>query len=271
MSEIFYARIFFKSKLNSNPIFFYLFIIILLIQIKSAFFIVDNSCKYNKSFLNTTCFNDKIEFHENFIFGKFETFKDGTLIIEYSQLSRSYNIYNKRLFYGLKKNGRYYFPDESPFKYLDAYNPLNNQPASRYGSKNKIIYLSGDTNKEKEYLFSTSNSQSVTELHDLEGNISNYWDSPSFWEINGMNGIITSYEIILLDLPENDENHYLCIFNQAEYVGLLSDTFSIRKFGFNSFVNYTIIKKEDYTDIYRDSPLISALAVYDCQIIVIFF
>ena len=103
MSEIFYARIFFKSKLNSNPIFFYLFIITLIIRIKSESFYISNICKYNKSYLNTSCFNDKIEFHGNFRAGQFETFKDGSLIIEYSEDSGNSIDNNKRLFYGLKK------------------------------------------------------------------------------------------------------------------------------------------------------------------------
>ena len=147
MSKIFYERIFFISKLNSNPI--YLFIITLIIQIKSESFYIPNICKYNKSYLNTSCFNDKIELHDNFHAGQFETFKDGSLIIEYSEYSGNSNDNNKRLFYGIKKNGRYYFPNKSPFKYLETYNPLNSVYTSRFESKNKIIYLSKDTNKKR--------------------------------------------------------------------------------------------------------------------------
>jgi len=145
MSEIVYPRKFFKSKIKSKQI--YLSIIILIIQIKPASFYIQGICKYNKSYLNSSCFNDKIEFHENFRAGHFETFKDGSLIIEYSEDSGHSVDNNNRLFYGLKKNGRYYFPNESPFKHLETYNPLNSEYTSRYESKNKIIYLSGDINK----------------------------------------------------------------------------------------------------------------------------
>ena len=84
---------------------------------------------------------------ENFRAGHFETFKDGSLIIEYSEDNSNSNQYEKRLFYGLKKNGRYYFPDESPFKHFEFYNTSNNKYTGRFESKNKIIYLNGDINK----------------------------------------------------------------------------------------------------------------------------
>ena len=272
MSDIFYSIIFFKSKINSNP--FYLLMITLIIQIKSESFYIRNACKDIKSYSNKPCFNDKIEFYENLRAGHFETFKDGSLIIEYSDDSGNSFDNSKRLFYGIKKNGRYYFPNKSPFKYLETYNPLNSVYTSRFESKNKIIYLSKDTNKKKEYIFSTSTYISVTELHDLEGNISNYWDTNSFWETIQ----IYSYEIVILDLPEGGENHYICIFNQREieYIdrnGALqeySQTFCIRKFKFDSFDNYTIIKNVNYTGSY-DCRIISSFIVYEWNIIVIFF
>ena len=157
---------------------------------------------------------------------------------------------------------------------METYNPLNSVYTSRFESKNKIIYLNNDTNKEKEYLFSTSTYITVTELHDLEGNISNYWDTNSFWETIQ----IYSYEIVILDLPEGGENHYICIFNQREieYIdrnGALqeySQTFCIRKFKFDSFDNYTIIKNVNYTGSY-DCRIISSFIVYEWNIIVIFF
>ena len=85
---------------------------------------------------------------------------------------------------------------------METYNPLNSVYTSRFESKNKIIYLSNDFNKEKEYLFSTSSYITVTELHDLKGNISNYWDTNSFWETTR----IFSYKFVILDLLEGGEN-----------------------------------------------------------------
>ena len=258
-----------KKYIESKYKYLNLFLLIL-IQIKSIFCVIEDSCLKVYSFNNTTCFNDKIKFYDKFRGGHFETFINGTLIIEYSSDSN----FTQRLFYAIKKNGRYYFPNESPFKFFEAKNPLNNGYNGRFESKNKIIYLSGDIYKTKEYLFSTSNHYTVTELHDIENGISYYWDTISFWEIIG----IYSYEIIILDLPEENENHYLCVFTQFEEdlislngaQNVYSKTFSLRKFKFDSINNYTIIGKLDYTDNYN-CRIISAFVVYDWNVIVIFF
>ena len=51
--------------------------------------------------------------------------------------------YYKRLFYSLKKDGRNYFSDDSPIKYFEAYNPIDNNFNGRFESINKIVYLIG--------------------------------------------------------------------------------------------------------------------------------
>ena len=264
MVNILYHKAFIKSKFLS------IFIILTFNQIKISLCVREDTCRNVTSCKNTTCFNDKIEFHENFRAGHFETLKDGSLIIEYSK--EDYENLGGRLFYGLKKDGRYYFPDESPIKTFEAYNPLQNGNNGRFESKNKIIYLSNDINKEKEYLFSTSSYTSVTELHDIERNLSNYWDTVSFWEIVE----IFSFEIIILDLPETNENHYICVFTQKETDQNMnngadySKTFSIRKFKFDDFSSYTILGKVDNPNNYK-CRIISAFIIYDLQVIVISF
>ena len=104
-------------------------------------------------------------------------------------------------------------------------------------------------------------------MHNFERNISNYWDTVTFWE-----KLIYSDEILIFDLPENYENHYICIFNYYEvnhnYYSYVY--YSIRKFKFDSFNNYIIINKVDYENII-DCVTISGFVVYDSQIIVIFF
>ena len=245
-------------------------LILILTQINISFCVVEDSCKSITSYTNTQCFNEKIIFYDTMRGGHFETLDDGTLIIEYS----SNNENSKRMFYGLKKNGRFYFPDETPVKYFNAKNP-DNDNHGRYESKNKIIYLENDAQKKKQYLFSTSIYTTVTELHDIQGGTSTYWDTVTFWEIVE----IFSYEIVILDLPEGGKNHYVCVFTQHETgkrevrPGVWEDysrTFSLRKFKFDSPTSYTILKKEDYRSNYN-SRMISAFVIEEWKYIVVFF
>ena len=190
------------GELKSNQVKFHyshfiLNLILFLIQMRNLISVVEDSCYTVTSFTNTDCFNDKIEFHNKFRAGHFVTLQDGSLIIEYSSDGTNY----ERFFYGLKKNGRYYFENETAFRHFDVKNPVA-QWHGRYESENKIVYLSGDTNKENQYIFSTSIWTTVTELHDIFTNKSVYWNTTSFWKIVE----IFSYEIIILDLPENGEN-----------------------------------------------------------------
>ena len=148
---------------------FILHLILFLLQIKLSFSVVENSCYQVYDYENEDCFNDKIKFDNNFRAGHFVTLKDGSLIIEYSSDAVNY----ERFFYGLKKNGRYYFENESAFKRFKVTNPQN-ELHGRYESENKIVYLSSDTNKENEYIFSTSIWTTTTELHDIQRNLSSY-------------------------------------------------------------------------------------------------
>ena len=57
----------------------------------------------------SSCFNKIIRFDNGYRAGQFTIRKDGVLLIEYSFI-------NKRLFYGLKKNGRGFFLNEATNK-----------------------------------------------------------------------------------------------------------------------------------------------------------
>ena len=253
-----------------HELFFILNIILFLIHIPHISSVVENSCYQVYDYTNDDCFNDRILFKNKFRAGHFVTLKDGTLIIEYSSDGVNY----ERFFYGLKKNGRYYFENESAFRRFTATNPSNSFHG-RYESENKIVYLSGDTNKEKEYIFSTSIWTTVTELHDIPGNKSIYWDTVNFWTIVE----IFSYEINILDLNENGENRYLAVFTQHETDKRWIDgapydyskTWSFRKFKFDTFGSFTPIGvKYNYTANYN-SRMISAFLIDEWKTIVVFF
>ena len=111
------------------------------------------------------------------------------------------------------KNGRYYYENESPFRHFTTKNPKN-ENHGRYESENEIVYLKSNTNKENQYIFSTSIWTTETELHDISGNRSIYWDTVDPWKI----AEIFFYEINILELKENYEMHYLAVFTQYETI-----------------------------------------------------
>ena len=247
----------------------FLNIILLFTKFKTSFSGDKDSCLRIYNLSNTDCFNDRIIFDNKYRAGHFVTTKEGVLIIEYSNDAVNY----QRFFYGLNKNGRYHFANESAFKYFSAKNPNNNNHG-RYESKNIILHFKSDTSKTKEYIFSTSIYTTVTELHDLDNDISKYWDTVDFWDIIE----IFSYEIVLLELPEDNEIHYISVFTQHEeekqWIGGkyldYSKTFSLRKFSFTDFNTFTIHKKHDYGSNYN-SRMISAYVVTEWKVIVVFF
>ncbi len=65
------------------------------------------------------------------------------------------------MFFGLKKNGNYYF-DDKPTKIIEIENEDNYE---RFHSR--LIFVR-DNNNQKEYLLSTGYEKSLTELYDLD-------------------------------------------------------------------------------------------------------
>ena len=99
--------------------------------------------------------------------GHFAFNSNGDMIIEYSNN-------NSRLFYGLKKNGKFFFKDEQQNEIPTKEIILGNSNYVRYESKNLFISLKNDHNN-KEYLFSSGTQDSMTELFDLDNlDINNY-------------------------------------------------------------------------------------------------
>ena len=157
MEIIFLNNKFLKKKSTSKEIIF-LFFILIKIRI-----IYCNSCKENNAISNTDCFNNIISFNDKtYRAGHHATNKDGDIIIEYSAEA-------SRLFFGLKKNGVYYFGDNTPTKVIESINTDGGNDR-RYESINLFISLESDINKENQYLFSISSFVSITELYDLNTN-----------------------------------------------------------------------------------------------------
>ena len=111
--------------------------------------LIDNSIIKTQWLNNIFIFNDK-----NYRYGSIAINDNEDLIIEYS-------YYKTRLFFGLKKNGDYYFNDK-PTKIIEI---EEEESFSRFYSN--LIFVTDNINQ-KEYLFSTSFGDSITELYDIE-------------------------------------------------------------------------------------------------------
>ena len=187
-----------RIKIKSLSIYYLFF----LLSINS---IVCNDCKNEKSLLETKCYNDVIKFdHDTWRAGHACTNNNGDMIVEFS-LNPQYS--SKRLFYGLKKNGRYYFPGEPVYKQIDnitCQDGENNGYKGRFESRNLFVSLKNDLPKNKQYLFSMSSFCSLVELLDMDnGDDINYfaWNTLTFFDLNCH---IFSFEFSLFEIGQTN-------------------------------------------------------------------
>jgi len=184
--------------------------------------LLDNTCSVNNSIIKTQWLNNILIFNESHYWsGRFSINDDGDMIIEYSSKDVC-----KRLFYGLKNDGSYFFNnDETHTKIIN----IENKP--RYESQNTFIYINN-----KQYLFSTATADSISELYDLE-NI----DANSTKETSNFLGFnIFSFAFSLLKLETSSTKEYLivCTYTNSSE----GDTIALKKFSFkqNNFENVQI-------------------------------
>ena len=102
-------------KINFSKFNFFIFPLILfvnnIILVRSL-----TSCSKNDSISNKACFNDVLIFNNmQYRAGHSALNKDGLFILEFSTNSES----GIRVFYGLEKNGRYFFSENSPTKEIN--------------------------------------------------------------------------------------------------------------------------------------------------------
>ena len=210
-----------KIILKNNKIIYFVITII--------FSIIRTNLSQNCNSITTldtpNCFNILIINSSTYRAGHFAKNKDGDIIVEYSSG-------NQRLFYGLKKNGKYFYENESHFKennvtefYLNGFSY-----SGRYESQNLFISLKYDINRTKEYLLSLSSYRTLIEIYDVENNIINPYITDNIL----MNGIF-SYQFVLFGAKIDNINTYICIYtHDNDYNDYqLGNYFSIKKISFN--------------------------------------
>ena len=190
-----------KEKLK----FYIFYILILPIFICQSSIIVFNSSHYRS--------------------GRFAFNSNGDMIIEYS-----YEHNNNRLFYGLNKNGKYYFKNSEenkiPTREITLSFNDNNGNAKRYEAKNIFVNI-GD----KEYLFSIATQESVVELFDLHGG--NYTNLS--YKLKTAEGFLDNKLFsFIFSLLKLDNNQYLITyFKSLENKG--KGNYMLQKFNFSNF------------------------------------
>lgn len=142
---------------------------IIILSFVLLLFLNCETCHSGLSITDLECFNEITYFdieNRNYRAGHFAMNSKGDLIIEYS-----YEQY--RLFFGFKKNGKFYFPEMVKEIELQS-DTIDSEFRTRYESTNSFVSLLNDTNKQKEYLFSISSWKTVLELFDLENEKNSY-------------------------------------------------------------------------------------------------
>ena len=190
---------------------------------------------------NKNCYNDVITFnHDNWRSGHACTTNNGELIVEFSLNDGESS---KRLFYGLNKNGRYYFPGEPVYKQINSMTCQDcdsNNYRGRFESRNLLVNVGSET---KQYLFSMSSYYSLVELIDFENGF-NYltWNMSKFFSLTRP---IFSYEFSLFEIGTSKT--YISAF--IESAGFMQDpddnnklkeysnSVTIKKFKLKSFSN----------------------------------
>lgn len=253
---------------NKTIAIYYINLIFLLFLNLHLIYCEDIQCKSNPSLQNKNCFNNLLIFNnKKYRAGHFATKKNGDLIIEFSEDNHRFNC--SRLFYGLKRDGQYYFDNNMPTYELNITggNIVN---VGRYESRNLFVSLENDD--DNEYLFSVSSYNSVVELHKL----TNQFDGNIIWTAKNFFGFseeyIYSYEFSLFEIKS--ESTYIIVFIPRKLNGDvdMSNSFIIKKFKFQEFSSnaYKEINSTEVLNSYNNR-IISAFTMNDYNIFVVFF
>ena len=205
-----------------------LFIIILfcILNIISLSF-CSESCPYQVSINTKECFNDVLKFDsKEYRAGHFVTYKNGDMIAEFSDdvendSNEEYGY--SRIFYGLKENGRYFFPNDSPTWEIENIGKIDSA-RGRYESLNRIVFLESDTERNNEFLFSTSSYDSLTELYIIHNQTYIYEKTSTILKKNNF-----SFRYSMVEVIKDNEVFYFIGFTHSSTDKQLGDRLDIKK------------------------------------------
>ena len=221
---------------------------------------------YNQNSLNDdVCFNNILTFqHKNYQLNHFAKNKNGDLVAEFAEAKQYDFSFSSRLFYGLKKDGRYLFSDES--SYINEFNvdieeQTNNEEEYFYLSNSKNLFVTIQGNQ---YLFSLNAYNSIVELYNLNNNDNKYqiWSLNKFFKLDENDNLLY-YCLDLFELKR--ENAYIIAFIPDNNINPeMSSGAFIKKFKFKSFDSnaYDEIKSVTYMG-YEGKSILSTFLMDD--------
>ena len=244
------------KKIKKNKFLNIIIILLILIKIKLYYC---QKCKNVYTLDNPECFNNVLVIKSPFRAGQFAKNKEGDLIVEYSSGE-------KRLFFGLHKNGKYYYNNELHYKEKKIEGITKNGYSynDRYESTNLFVTTENDINKSKEYLLSLSSYKTLIEIYDVENDLLFY----SITENVFTNGIF-SFKFPLLENIIDNKNIYYTIYTHDSSTNLYAEGnyFSIKKFSFEKTTEEEIITKfisSSTKSNIKSSRIISGFLGNDC-------
>ena len=161
---------------------------------------------------------------KDFSFVNLANYSNGDLVVETTSLPGS----SKRMFYGLKKNGREFFYDNDTnrktyYYSLEAKEQIGNDKNQRLDAEIFIATINEGENKGKEYLVSIGNNNSYTELYDFEYDKIYQNQTSTFLsrQMNNIRGTVINYQL-------NNINYVL-----FGYINSYEHNFYLNKLKFN--------------------------------------
>ena len=234
------------------------------------------ACQENPIISNNKCFNNILLFEQKkYQENSFAINKNGDFLVQYNEYITYNKLTSSRLFYGLKKNGSYFFSNKSSFsqefnitideEILDDLDLLENQD-----SKNLFVSLKNDISKKNQYLFSINSYDSMVELYDLNNDNNNYivWSFNKFFKLDDDDySFLLKYE--LFEIKEKSE-YFIAIIPLFEVDELLLDVSFIKRFSFKSFDKdtYEELSSINYED-YLNNIIINIFLLEDSKTLVV--
>ena len=219
--------------------------IILFLVLQTCFCADINLCDDYQCYLsNSECFNNIITFeHKQYQSNNFAINKKGEMILELNEYYDFEDIFASRLFYGLTKDGKFLFSNQSSYLYelniniddeiFDYYCYYNFY--SSYNSLNLYVTIKNAPNKDIQYLFSINSYYSMVQLYKLNKENISYiiWNFNKFFKLD--EDVYTfPYEYSIFELTR-DSTYIITFIPKIKIDEELCNVNLIKKFRFKSF------------------------------------